>query len=118
MVPKAGKFSVRPFNKERGVTKGDPVYPMISNILVDAVVRAVLLEVCDSQEAHHGFGWAVGDHNILFYADFGRIAGRNMIWAQTALTSMVRMFERVGLHINLSKTKSMVFMSGFIWGHR
>ena len=45
MVPKAGKFFGRPFNMERGVTQGDPVSPMIFNIVVDAVVREFLLEV-------------------------------------------------------------------------
>ena len=32
---------------------------MIFNGVVDAVVRAVLLEVYWPQEAHHRFGWAV-----------------------------------------------------------
>ena len=40
--------------------------------------------------------------------------GRNTIWMQTALTVMVRMFERVGLQKNLIKTKEMVCKLGFI----
>ena len=75
----------------------DLVSPTIFNILADAVVRAVLVDVCRSQEAHHGFGWAVGKHNIRFYADDGQIAGRNPIWVQTALTAMVIISERVVL---------------------
>ena len=43
MVPKPGKFFGRPFVMERGVTQGDPVSPRIFNILVNAVVMAVLL---------------------------------------------------------------------------
>ena len=46
MVPKARKFFGRPFHMERVVTQGDPVFLKILNILVDAVVKAVLLEVC------------------------------------------------------------------------
>ena len=88
--------------------QGDPVSPTIFNILVDAVVRAALLDVYEPQEAKHGFGWAVGKHKICFYAYDGRIAGLNPIWVQTALTAMVRMFEMVGLHTNPSKTKAMV----------
>ena len=32
--------------------------------------------------------------------------------------AMVRMFERVGLHKNLSKTKAMICMPRFIWGQQ
>ena len=97
MVLKSGKFFRRTFNTERGVTQGDPVSLTIFNIVVDAVVREVLPEVCGPQEAHHGFVWVAGDHTILFYAYDRQIAGHNTIWVQTALAAMVRMFERVVL---------------------
>ena len=115
VVPKAGKFFGRPFNMKRGVTQGDPVSRTMFTILVDAVVRLVLLEVCVPQEEPHGFEWAAGKHIIYFCADDGHIAGRNPIWLQIILTAMVRMFERVGLQTNLIKTNSMVFTPGFIW---
>ena len=70
---------------------------MIFNIVVDAVVTAVLLEVCGPQDAHHWFGWATGEQNIVLYTEDGCIAGINHIWLKTTLTAMVRMFERVGL---------------------
>ena len=116
MVPKAGKFFVHPFRTERRVKQGYPVSPTIFNVVVDAVAREVLLEVCRPQEAQHGFGWLVGKHNICFYADDRRIAGHNPIWVHKALTAIVRMFERLVLLKNLSKTKSMVCTWGFIWG--
>ena len=55
----------------RGATQGDPVSLTIFNILVYAVVRAVLLEVCGTQEAQNGFIWEVGEHNICLYVDDG-----------------------------------------------
>ena len=64
VVLKAGNFSRRPFNTERGVTQGDPISLIIFNIVVDVVVREDLLEVYGPQEARHEFGWAAGDHNI------------------------------------------------------
>ena len=64
----------------------------IFNIVVDSVVRVVLLELCIPQEAQYGFRWATGEQSICFYADDGKISGRNPIWVQTALTYMVRMF--------------------------
>ena len=84
---------------------GDPVSFTIFNIVVDAVVRAVIMEVCGPQEEHHGFVWAAGNHNIVFYADDGRILERNPIRVQTTPTDMVRMFEIMGLQKNLGKTK-------------
>ena len=115
---KTGKLYWRPFSTGRVVTQGDPVSPAIFNILVDAVVRASLLEVCGPQEAQHGFRWAVGELNISFYAGDGRIAERNPIWVQTELMAMVRIFERVCLQTNPSKTRAMVCTSGFIWGQQ
>ena len=92
--------------------------PTLFNIILDAVVRATLQEICGPQEAQHGFGWSEGEHSICFYADGGRISGRDLIWVQTALTTMVRMFERVGFQTNLNKTKAMICTPGFIWGQQ
>ena len=60
-------------------------------------------------------GWTAGDQNIIFYADDGRIAGRDPEWLQESLLATVSMFCRVGLAKNLDKTKFMVCMPGFIW---
>ena len=118
LVTKAGKYYGRPFSTGRGVTQGDPISPTLFNIIVYAVVRATLQEICGPQEARQVFGWSAGEHNICFYADDGRIAGRDPIWVQTALTTMVRMFERVGLQTFLNKTKAMICTPGFIWGQQ
>ena len=65
---------------------------MSFNIVVDAVVRAVLEEVCILQEAKHGMGWAAGERNLVFYADDGSIAGQYHEWLQDTLTVTVAMF--------------------------
>ena len=79
VVTKYGKFFERTFGTERGVIQGAPVSPMISNIMVYAVVRAVLFEVHGPQEAHHRLVWASGEHNIVFYVVGGYITGCNPI---------------------------------------
>ena len=56
----------------------------------------------------------MGEHKIVLYANDSCIAGHNPIWVQTTLTSVVRMFERVGLLKNLGKTKAIVCTPGFI----
>ena len=43
--------------------------------------------------------------------------GRNPIWLQGLLTTLMRMFEWIGLYTNLGKIDSMTCTPGFIWGH-
>ena len=61
-------------------------------------------------------GWALVEHNIVFYAYDGNILVSNPIWVQTTLMVVVRMFGRVGLQTNLVNTKIMVYNTVFIWG--
>ena len=49
VVLKSVKLFGRPFRMKRGVDQGEPVSLTIFNIMVDAVVREVLLEVCGTQ---------------------------------------------------------------------
>ena len=91
-VPKVKRFLGTPFGTGRGVTQGDPAPPMIFNILADAVVRAILEVAYGLQEARHGMGWSAGERNLIFYADDGRISGRDHIWLQDALTVSVAIF--------------------------
>ena len=51
------------------MTQGDPLSTTIFNIVVEAVVKLVLLEVYGPQEVQHGLVWAAGEHNIVIYAD-------------------------------------------------
>ena len=96
-MPKTGKFLGKKFQMGRGLTQGDPVSPMICNIVVDAVLQALLDVVCRPQEYQHGFRWAAGEKNLFFYDDGGRITGRDHEWFQDALSAMVTMFIRMGL---------------------
>ena len=68
------------------------------------------------QEALPRMGWAAGDQDIIFYADYGRFIGRNPIWVQGTLPTLVRMFGWVGLCTKLGKTKSMTCTPRLIWG--
>ena len=91
VVPKPGRLYGRPLVTEIVVTQGDPVFPEVLNVMVDAAVGEFLLEFCGPQEAQHGVVWATGEPNIVLYADCDRIVGRNPIWVQTMLTEVVRM---------------------------
>ena len=77
---------------------------MMFNIMVDEVVWEVLAEVCRTQEDHRGLGWTTRESNLLFYADDGRIVGRDLDWLHNTLSVMVDISGRVGLETNLEKT--------------
>ena len=115
-VLKAKRFLGTPFGTGRGVTQGYPMYPMIFNIVVDAVGRATLEVVCGPQEARHGMGWEAGESNLTFYADDGRIGGRDHIWVQDALTISLEMFQQMGLETEMKKTNALVCTPGYIRG--
>ena len=100
-VLKARRFLGVVFGTGRRFTKGDPAFPMIFNIVVDAVMREVLEVVCGPQEARHRMSWVAGERNLVFYMDDGRIAGRYKIWVQDSLTVTVEMFQTLGLDTNL-----------------
>ena len=114
IVPKVGRFLGKVFGMGRGVTQRDPASPMIFNIMVDAVVRAVLEEVCGPQGSQYGEVWAPGEKNLVFYVDDVLIAGREHIWVQDAMTMTVGFFWQMGLENNTEKTKSMVCTPGFL----
>ena len=92
LVPKLKRFLGTLFGTGRGVTQVDPSSPMIFNIVVEVVVRAMLEVVCGPQEARHGMGWEAGERSLIFYAGDRRIGGRDHIWVQDALTVSVAMF--------------------------
>ena len=56
------------------MTQGDPDLLTIFNIVMEAVVRAVLLEIYWSKELHNGLGCPEGEHKIFLCADNGHIS--------------------------------------------
>ena len=118
LVPRSRRYYDRPFKMGQGVTQGDPVPPTIFNIVVNAVVRATLWEVYGPWEALHGLGWPAGNQKIVTYVDDDHVAGRNPIWMQGILTTLVQMFECLVLYTNLGKINSMTYTPdsfGYIW---
>ena len=50
MVARAGGYYGEAFKGERGVTQGEPLFPTIFNVVVDAVVRHWVCGIVDKAE--------------------------------------------------------------------
>ena len=107
MVARAGGYYGTGFKGERGVTQGDPLSPTIFNMVVDAVVRHwVTLAVKEAET--RGERGKEGRHQAsLFYADDGMVSSSDPRWLQWVFTTLVGLFDRVGLNKNTGKTVSM-----------
>ena len=90
------------------MTQVYPISSTIFNLVVDVLVRhwvTVRLEVAEErgecgQEGRH--------HNALFYAEDGMVASLDPRWIQGAFSTLVSLFDKVGLHTNVRKTIKMV----------
>ena len=96
-MPKAGRFFGKVLSTYRGVTQFEHTSFMIFNIIVDKVVQALLDVVYGPQEAQHGLRWEARKCNLTFYADSVRIAERDHVWFQDALSVTAEMFCSIGL---------------------
>ena len=56
MVAKAIGYFQRPFKTYWGVTQGEPLYPTISNVVVDAVICHWVTVVTPSEASMGGLG--------------------------------------------------------------
>ena len=74
MVAMAGGYFVRLLKGYRGVTQGDPLYPTIFNVVMDAVIRHWLTVVNTTEAGTGGLGLAIFDLAAYFYAKNGLIA--------------------------------------------
>ena len=73
MVARAGGYYGTAFGGERGVTQGDPLSPIIFNVVVDAVVRHWVHGVMEEAEAREETGQE-GRHQAALFS-CRRLAG-------------------------------------------
>jgi retron-type reverse transcriptase len=100
VVARQQGYHGNPFRSERGTTQGDIVSPTIFNIVVDAVVRTWYRQL-ESEELSDKV-------RANFYADDSHIYSNNADALQRAVEIIIKLFERMGLNTNPTKTKAMV----------
>ena len=108
MVARAGGYYGASFKGDQEVTQGDLISPTIFNAVVDAVVRHWVTVMLEGAEERGKCGQEGRHHNALFYADDGMVALLEPQWLQGTFSTLVVMFDRVGLRTNLGKTVGMV----------
>ena len=81
---------------QRGVTQGDIDSPIIFNLIIDAVLRNAMRRV-EYQKSI-----------TSFYTDDGLIENNNPITLQANLDIFIKLFEKMGLKTNETKTKFMI----------
>ena len=73
MVKRAGGYFGVPFKVQHGVTQGEPLYPMILNVVVDTVfwnwVTVVVATEGKADTSTEGFGWYIQWLEAYFYAN-------------------------------------------------
>ena len=108
MVEKAGGYYEAAFKEDRGVNQGDPIHPAIFNVVVDGVVRHWVSVIMESAEERGGSRQKGRHKNALFYVDDGMVVSLDPRWIQGYFSTLVGMFDRVGLKTNTGKTVRIV----------
>ena len=90
------------------MTQGDPLSPTILNVVVDSVVSHWVMVMVEGTEAQGERGQEGRHQNSLLYADNGMVASLDPQWLQGAFSTLVGLFDRVGLCNNVRKTVGMV----------
>ena len=77
-------------------------------MVVDAVVRHWVTVMVEGAEDRGECGQEGRHQNALFYVKNGIVAFSDPLWIQGAFSTLVDLFDRVGLRTNFGKTAGMV----------
>ena len=89
------------------MTQGDPLSPTIFDVVLDSVVQHWVVVTVEGAEERGKYGKEDRNHNPLFYADNGMVESSDPQWLQGVFSTLVGLFDRVGLHTNFEKTVDM-----------
>ena len=109
MVARVGGYYRAAFKEACGLTQGDSLSPTIFNVVVDAMVRHWGTVMVEGAEERGERGQEGRYYNALLYADGIMVASSDLRWLQGTFSTLVGMFDRLGLRTNAGKTVGMVF---------
>ena len=90
------------------MAQGDPLYPTIFNLVVDAVVRHWVSKMEEGEEGPEGWGREVKICISFFYADNNLIDPTNLEWIQGTFDNLTVLFYRIWLWKNAGKMVDMI----------
>ena len=90
------------------MTQGDLLSLTIFNVVVDTVVRHWVTVMVEGAEERGERGQEGRHHNALFYAEYGIVVSLDLRWLQGEFSTLVGLFDRVGLRTNVRYTVGMV----------
>jgi hypothetical protein len=103
------------FRAGQGVTQGGPLSAKLFNILVDAVVREWLCQLCDGGIVDpEELDLLMSAFFAIYYVDDAYLAARDPDFLQVALNSLVSLFKCIGLETNVKKMQAMICTPGRI----
>ena len=102
------------FSDRHGITQGGPFSPCIFNVVIDTVIKEWLHQSLGKEAARHRLEDLVKTTLVAFYADDGVLLARCPEWLQESFTTLVSLFECIGLCTNTQKMKVMTCILGKI----
>ena len=108
MVAKAGRYFGRLSKGYQGVTQGEPLSPIIFNVVVDVVILHWVKVVAPTEAVTGGLGLTIIDLAGYFYSNDGLVVSTQTERLQRAFYILTGLFNQVVICTNTAKTVGMV----------
>ena len=108
MVARSGRCFGRPFKGYQGMTQGNLLYPIILNMVVDAVIRHWVTVMAPTEAGMGVLCLTIIDLAAYLYADNGLVASTQPERLQRVFDVLTGFFDQVGLCKIAGKTVGMV----------
>ena len=107
MVARARSYFGIPFKVYYSITQGDPLYPMIFNVVLEDVIRHWVEVVSPTEDGTEVLRLLIHELAMYFYSNDGLVPSTNTESPQRAFDVLTGLFNQVDLGANTRKTVSM-----------
>ena len=97
MVAKAGGYFVTTFQGYFELTQGNPFYPTVFNVFLDALIWHWVVVVTPMEAGKEGLGENIQDLAAFFYADVGLVVLTHPKRFQRAFDVLIDLLDQFGL---------------------